>query len=47
MGVLIIVLSIIAFWIIVGCLSSDDEFYRIIGLLIGIIILVIVIASEM
>lgn len=47
MGILITILSIIVFWVIIGCLSSDDEFYRIIGLFIGIIILVVIIASNM
>jgi hypothetical protein len=47
MGILITILSIIVFWIIVGCISSDNEFTRIIGFLIGIIVLIVIIASTM
>lgn len=47
MGILITIISIIAFWAIVGCLSSDNEYSRIIGIILGIIVLVIIIASAM
>lgn len=47
MGILITILSIIVFWVIVGCISSDNEYSRIIGLIIGIIVLVVIIASTM
>lgn len=47
MGILITILSIIVFWVIVGCISSDNEYSRIIGLIIGVIILVVIIASTM
>ena len=47
MGILITILSIIVFWVIVGCISSDNEYSRIIGLIIGIVVLVVIIASSM
>ena len=47
MGILITILSIIAFWTIVGCISSDNEYSRIIGFIIGVIVLVVIIASTM
>lgn len=47
MGILITIISIIVFWAIVGCLSSDNEYSRIIGLILGIIVLVVIIASAM
>lgn len=47
MGILITIISIIAFWAIVGCLSSDNEYSRIIGIILGIIVLVVIIASAM
>jgi len=47
MGILIAIISIIAFWAIIGCLSSDNEYSRIIGIILGIIVLVVIIASTM
>lgn len=47
MGILITILSIIIFWVIVGCLSSDNEYSRVIGFIISIIVLVVIIASTM
>lgn len=47
MGILIAIISIIAFWTIVGCLSSDNEYSRIIGIILGIIVLIVIIASTM
>lgn len=47
MGILITILNIIVFWVIVGCLSNDNEYSRIIGLIIGIIVLVVIIISTM
>lgn len=47
MGILITIISIIAFWAIIGCLSSDNEYSRIIGIILGIIVLIVIIASTM
>lgn len=47
MGILIAIISIIAFWDIVGCLSSDNEYTRVIGIILGVIVLIVIIASAM